>query len=88
LRSARKKVGLTQRQVSDAIGYGSPQFVCNWETGKSAPSPMAWGVLKEIYHLADPDIINVMDNYYMKQNSGKLMKLRNHLKEVPGGYTQ
>lgn len=38
LRVRREQVGMTQRQLSDALGYSTAQFVSNWERNK-APVP-------------------------------------------------
>ena len=37
LKKMRLKAGLSQRDVSTALGYTSPQYVSNWERGKSHP---------------------------------------------------
>lgn len=37
LKNARIKAGLTQNEVSKALGYSSAQFVSNWERGLSQP---------------------------------------------------
>lgn len=37
LKKFREMRGLTQKQVSDKLGYSSPQFVSNWERGVSMP---------------------------------------------------
>lgn len=37
LKSKRVAAGLTQRDVSNALGYSTPQFVSNWERGISQP---------------------------------------------------
>ena len=37
LRNARTKAGLSQKDVSNKYGWGSAQFVSNWERGLSTP---------------------------------------------------
>lgn len=37
LRKAREKVNKSQRDVSVFLGYGSPQFVSNWERAIALP---------------------------------------------------
>lgn len=37
LKEARLKADLSQKDVSDQLGYTSPQFVSNWERGVSRP---------------------------------------------------
>ena len=36
-RDMRKKAGLSQLEVSKRLGYGSAQFVSNWERGLASP---------------------------------------------------
>jgi len=33
-KALREKVGLTQREVSDSLGYSTPQFISNVERGR------------------------------------------------------
>ena len=37
LREARKRAGLTQRQLAERLGVAQPQ-VARWESGRAAPS--------------------------------------------------
>lgn len=37
LRDARLKAGLSQGDISNALGYTSAQFISNWERGLSSP---------------------------------------------------
>lgn len=37
LKRARSKAGLSQREVSNALGYSTAQFISNWERGVSTP---------------------------------------------------
>lgn len=46
LRQLRVNAGLSQRQVSEAMGYTTPQFISNWERGVSYPP------IKDIKRLA------------------------------------
>jgi transcriptional regulator with XRE-family HTH domain len=39
LSEQRRASGLTQREVSTALGYTTAQFVSNWERGVSLPAP-------------------------------------------------
>lgn len=48
LKTKREKIGLTQGQVSNKLGYSSPQFISNIERGSSLP-PLS--ILKEISKL-------------------------------------
>lgn len=40
IRTRRLELGLTQREVAEALGY-KPQFVTNWERGSSRPPERA-----------------------------------------------
>jgi transcriptional regulator with XRE-family HTH domain len=37
LNAARLEKNLTQKELADALGYSSPQFVSNWERGVAVP---------------------------------------------------
>ncbi len=37
IKELRKAKGLTQTQLANAVGLGSPATVCQWESGKNAP---------------------------------------------------
>ncbi len=54
LKQKRIKAGLSQRDVSNALGYSTPQFISNWERGVSTPPMDAMPKLAELYH-ADMD---------------------------------
>ena len=59
LKSAREAKGMSQKQISEKLGY-TPQFVSNWERGVSLP-PM--NVLKElgsIYEINGDDLFNAL----------------------------
>ena len=49
LKQKRIRAGLSQRDVSDALGYSTPQFISNWERGISTPPMDAIPKLAEIY---------------------------------------
>lgn len=49
LRKLRKEKGLTQRSVSDALGYSSAQFISNFERGTASPPLKKLKVLMELY---------------------------------------
>ncbi len=62
LRLRRIAAGLTQKQVSNALNYGSAQFVSNWERGKCVPPidavrslvpllSLSKGIIIELYSL-------------------------------------
>lgn len=49
LKDARMQVGLTQREVSEHLGYSTPQFVSNWERDVSKPPIKAIRKLAKLY---------------------------------------
>jgi transcriptional regulator with XRE-family HTH domain len=51
LRSARVEAGLSQREVSEKLGYRTPQFVSNWERGVSSPPGRMLRKIAEIYEV-------------------------------------
>jgi transcriptional regulator with XRE-family HTH domain len=58
LKEARIKRGLTQKSVSDTLGYSTPQFVSNWERGLS-PIPIdTLKTLLKLYSLSLSEIVN------------------------------
>lgn len=70
-RAARKKSGLTQTELAKEIGFGSPQFVSNWERGLcSVPDH----VLK--------DFSNALDIPYVKILNAKVRDYRQQLVEA------
>jgi transcriptional regulator with XRE-family HTH domain len=51
LRTARENAGLTQTEVAKKLGYGSSQFVSNWERGRSTPPMNALRPLSKMYKI-------------------------------------
>jgi len=49
LRKARLKANLSQAQVGKVFGYGSAQYVSNWERGVSKPPLKTLRKLAELY---------------------------------------
>jgi transcriptional regulator with XRE-family HTH domain len=50
LKELRQKAGMTQREVSLALGYSSAQFISNFERGISLPPLKKLKTLHEMYH--------------------------------------
>lgn len=62
-KNARERVGLTQVQVARELGYGSAQFVSNWERGLSYPPIKAIKTLSKLYKVRQDEIFNrVLNN--------------------------
>ncbi len=53
LKTKRIEADLSQRDISDRLGYESSQFISNWERGVSRPPKHAIKILIENYKL-DP----------------------------------
>jgi transcriptional regulator with XRE-family HTH domain len=60
LKRSREEFGFTQKEVSDTLGYTSPQFVSNWERGVSSPPLNCLPKIVELYELNPKEIIEVM----------------------------
>ena len=58
IQAKRINAGLSQRQVSDYLGYSTPQFISNWERGVSRP-PM--GTVKKLAMLYKIDADDMFD---------------------------
>ncbi len=56
LKTRRIELGIKQQEISEKLGYGSPQFISNWERGISDPPPKKVRQLAKILEL-DPEII-------------------------------
>lgn len=54
LKELRIQSHLTQRDIANAMGYTSPQFISNWERGLTAPPISTIRKLLDIY-ACDPD---------------------------------
>ena len=61
LAAARVNAGLTQKEVADMLDV-SNKTVCNWENGKSYPSPKQIDMLCEIYGISYDNIIFLPTN--------------------------
>ena len=60
LKDCRQKSGLTQGEVSNRLGYSSPQFVSNIERGTSvAPIPMLARLMR-LYKSNPDDIVEII----------------------------
>lgn len=59
LKEKRENAGLSQKQVSDKLGYTTPQFVSNWERGVSSPPLKTLKKIGELYHVSADDLFKV-----------------------------
>ena len=60
LKDSRIRAGLSQKDVSDALGYGSAQFVSNWERGVSSPPGNTLRKLAKLYKITLADLYEVL----------------------------
>lgn len=59
LKEARIKAGLTQSDVSEALGYTTPQFISNWERGVSQPPIDVLKKIARLYKVSDEELFEV-----------------------------
>lgn len=60
LREKRELKGLTQAQVAQRLGYGSPQFISNIERGISRVPIKSLRQFIEVYDLRPDDVIDLL----------------------------
>jgi transcriptional regulator with XRE-family HTH domain len=60
LKQSRVNAGLSQKQVSEKLGYSSSQFISNWERGLSAPPAKAVKKLAELYSVSIEEFCNLL----------------------------
>lgn len=58
-KNLRERAGLTQREVSDALGYSTPQFISNVERGRCRFPVQKLPKIKKIYRLSNDQIVNL-----------------------------
>lgn len=59
-RQYREKAGLTQREVSDALGYTTPQFISNVERGRCRFPVEKLAKLKRLYRLSNDQVVDMI----------------------------
>lgn len=55
----REKAGLTQRDVSDSLGYSTPQFISNVERGRCRFPVQKLSRIKKLYRLSNEQVIDL-----------------------------
>lgn len=58
-KTLREKAGLTQRDVSDALGYSTPQFISNVERGRCRFPVQKLPKIKKLYRLSTDQVIDL-----------------------------
>lgn len=56
LKESRVKAGLSQKDVSNTLGYSTSQFISNWERGVSQPPIAVVKKLGVVYKM-NPEVI-------------------------------
>ena len=56
----REKAGLTQRAVSDALGYSTPQFISNVERGRCRFPIQKLPRIKKLYRLSTNQLVELI----------------------------
>ena len=57
--SLREKAGLTQRDVSDTLGYSTPQFISNVERGRCRFPVQKLSKIKKLYKLSNEQVVEL-----------------------------
>lgn len=60
LKQKRENAGLSQKQVSEKLGYTTPQFISNWERGISTPPMKTVKKLASMYSISVDEIFNLL----------------------------
>mgnify|MGYP003393974157 CR=1 FL=1 len=60
LRVRREKAGYSQVQVSKVLGYGSSQFISNFERGLCAPPLIKLKKLVDLYKMPPKEVIGII----------------------------
>jgi transcriptional regulator with XRE-family HTH domain len=80
LRNKRMKAQLSQTEVSEALGYTSPQFVSNFERGLCSPPLPKLKVLMSLYKIPlremTEKLIDQQRRYLSQELSGSKKKRR------------
>ena len=58
-KSLREKAGLTQREVSDTLGYSTPQFISNVERGRCRFPVQKLSKIKKLYRLSTEQVLDL-----------------------------
>jgi len=60
LRRKREALSLTQSEVAQKLGYGSPQFISNIERGISNVPVKSLRVLIDLYQISADEVIHIL----------------------------
>ena len=74
----RERAGLTQKEVSNALGYTTPQFVSNVERGRCRFPVDKLGRLKRLYRLSNEQVVGLVMG---EEKRGLLKHFKKFIKE-------
>lgn len=60
LRRKREALGLTQSEVAQKLGYGSPQFISNIERGISNVPVKSLRIMIDLYQISADEVIQIL----------------------------
>ncbi|MCB0340932.1 MAG: helix-turn-helix transcriptional regulator [Pseudobdellovibrionaceae bacterium] len=60
LREKRLAADLSQKEVAERLGYGSAQFVSNWERGLSSPPLEALKTITDLFKINPQELIDLI----------------------------
>lgn len=64
--------GLTQNQVAKELGYGTSQFISNWERGISAPPIVAISTLCRLYSVSEDELFELIVKNSLEKTEASL----------------
>lgn len=74
LQDARIKVGLSQKEVADRLGYQTAQYVSNWERGIATPPGRTLRKLADLYRIPAEELYEVILDFVLAQTRQDLEK--------------
>lgn len=60
IRQQRMNIGITQNELADVFGFRTPQFVSNWERGRSSPPMHTLAKLCDVLKVSKEALISKM----------------------------
>lgn len=60
IKEKRLAAGLSQGDIADELGYGSPQFISNWERAIARPPVSALKKIAEILGVSADEIFDIV----------------------------
>jgi len=76
LKKARMDAGLTQKELSRILGYGTSQFISNWERGISAPSFETYVQLAEVLKISERKLLNALKEEQERIFKSELLRIK------------